>query len=95
MMAKDASTFIIVVTIALGTILLSVWGLLAYWNSQSQPSTYIVVNVERNTNDVKNGFSNGGCDDPYITVVRDPTTDQVSYKCGNLGKPSEIISLDE
>ena len=94
MTTKTVSTFIIVLAVALGTIFAVSWGLLGYWNSQSQPTTYIIIGVERNMDDGKSAVSgNSVCNSAYITIVKDPTTDQISHKCGNLGKPSAVISV--
>ena len=95
MTAKNASASVIILATVIMVIGSSVWGLLWYWNSQPEPTTYIVVSVERNIE--SNGVSNGNnvCDTPYVTVVRDSITHQISRKCGNLGQPSAVISLDE
>ena len=85
--ASNASASLIILTLVVMIIGSSVWGLLWYWNSQPIQTTYIVVDVNK-TNNIE-------CDKPYTTAVRDSITQQISHKCGNLGEPSEIISLDE
>lgn len=92
---KGTSTVLIVIVVAIFTIGSIVWGLLKYWNSQPEPTTYVIVDTHRNTSINVQGTSEGGCGSPYITTVRDIVTEQISQKCGKLGKRSELISLYE
>ena len=85
--AKNASTVVVVIALVWASISAIVWGLLTYWNSQPEPSTYVIVSVDRNTGDIND------CDDSYITTVDDVVTHQIHRMCGKLGEPSEIISV--
>lgn len=63
--------------------------LFKFWTSQTKPVTYLIVEVYNNDSKLYK------CNEPYITVVQDTTTEHISYKCGELGKQSELISIYE
>lgn len=64
--------------------------LLSAWNSMPQPVTYVVVDVIRNTEEEL-----PDCDQSMITVLQNVVTESIVYKCGNIGKISEIVTIPE
>lgn len=87
---KKLSVGIMIVVMSIGVIGLIVGTLLGVWSSGTHPVAYVIVDVMNNTM-----VELPECDQSKMTVLRNITTEQISYQCGNLGKISEIVTINE
>ena len=65
--------------------------LFVIWNSGPETKVYQVIDVKEN---ISNEYPK--CpDDKYITIVKNPQTNKITYKCGELGTNKELVYVKE